>query len=180
MTNKGKKYAVSEKRIETAWNKYTQTRFEILEKARAKGDYTSWQYEWIDTFEEFRLAYKQQRATNQAKARIKGKEYYAKQSITQQLIKQAKVWKTPTIQKYAKGAGLTMKEAVENLSSMTRQDLFDTYLQMFDGDYDAAAAMYEAVVNGVGQATASYAIAKSEEIAQKRQAKEMKKNNAII
>ena len=180
MTNKGKKYAVSEKRIETAWVKYRIARFEVLEKARAKGDYTAWQYEWIDNFEEFRLAYKQQRATNQAKARIKGKEYYANQSITGQLIKQAKIWKTPTIRKYAKGAGLTMNEAVNNLKSMTRQDLFDTYLQMFDGDYDAASAMYEAVVNGVGEATAEYATNKSEEMAKKRQAKELKKNNAII
>lgn len=163
MTNKGKKYAVSEKRIETAWNKYTQTRFEILEKARAKGVYTDWQYEWIDTFEEFRLAYKQQRATNQAKARIKGKEYLKSASITQQLIKDAKVWKTPVIRKYAKQSGYTMTEAVEKLSVMSRQGLFDAYLQMFGGDYDAASAMYQAVVNGVGEATVAYAEKVSEE-----------------
>lgn len=175
-TNKGKTYKISEKRIQASWVKYRVAIFEQKEKARQRGDYSEWQWaDEIKDYETYRSAYKAQRAENQALAKA-GLEYKKSENITRQLIKQARTWTKPRIAKYAKIAGMTTKEAMDALSKMTKQQLFDAYLQMFDGDYDAAAALYNAVVHDAGEATVQAALKKSEEIAEARRLKAEKAN----
>ena len=42
----------------------------------------------------------------------------------------------------------TVKDAEKKLKSMTRQELFDALLDINDGDYYAASAEYQTIVNG--------------------------------
>lgn len=137
----------SEETIAKSWEKYNKLIDEQINKARSKGIDIGWQFERIESFSEYRAAYKQQQTSNRYYAeRSKVKKYRGKENITRQLFRKSKIWTRPIISRYAKESGVTSKEARESLSKLSRQQLFDTFLELQGNDYDAASALYRSIV----------------------------------
>ena len=143
-----KKYTLTDDTLRKAWLNYNLKIDKIIENAKyKKGEDISWQFQdRIETYEEFKLEYKTIRTQNRY-ARIKG--WKVNTNITDRLVKQARTWKPKTIKTYKEKMGLTtVKDAEKKLKSMTRQELFDALLDISDGDYYAASAEYQTIVNG--------------------------------
>lgn len=147
-----KKYNLSDDTLRKAWLKYNLKIDEIIEKAKyKKGEDISWQFQdRIETYEEFKLEYKTLRNQNRY-ARIKG--WKVNTNITDRLVKESRTWKPKTIKTYQEKMGIaTLEEAKKKLSKMSRQELFDALLEIHDGDFYAAKAEYQTIINGYAAA----------------------------
>lgn len=139
----------SEETIAKSWEKYNKLIDEQIDKARLKGIDIGWQFERIESFAEYRAAYKSQQASNRFYAeKSKSRKYRGKENITRQLFRRSKVWTRPIISRYAKEVNLSTVEAKEKLSKLSRQELFDTFLEISGNDYDVASAQYKSIVYG--------------------------------
>lgn len=137
----------SEETIVKSWERYNQLIEEEIAKARAKGKDIDWKFERIETLGEYRAAYKAQQSSNRFYAeKSKSKQYKGKENITRQLFRKSKIWTRNIITRYAKIIGLSTAEAEYGLGKMTRQELFQAFLDAAGNDYDIAAANYRSIV----------------------------------
>lgn len=143
-----RKRTTSEETIAKSWEVYNKLIDEQIDKARLNGEDIGWQFERIETFAEYRAEYKKQQASNRYYAEKTTKKYRGKENIARQLFRKSKVWTKTIISRYAKEIGLSTAEAKYGLSKLSRQQLFDTFLELSGKDYDIAAANYRSIVYG--------------------------------
>ena len=121
-----RKSTTSEETIAKSWEVYNKLIDEQIDKAE----------------------YKKQQASNRYYAEKTTKKYRGKENIARQLFRKSKVWTKTIISRYAKEIGLSTSEAKYGLSKLSRQQLFDTFLELSGKDYDIAAANYRSIVYG--------------------------------
>ena len=144
-----KERLTSEETIAKAWKRYNEMINEQIDKAKAQGKDIGWQFERLETYDEFRSAYMYQQSSNRYyAAKGKKKAYKGKENITRQLVKWSHIWTRSVISRYAKEIDATSMEAAYDLSKKSRQELFDTFLELSGNNYDVAAASYRSIVYG--------------------------------
>lgn len=145
------RFKVDENKIRESWQKYNLEIGKLITEARRKGEDISWQFQdRITDYEIYREAWKRQKARNITKAEHTSKKWAAKENITRQLVKKARTFNQRIVSRYAKGKGVKPAVAKQELRSMSRQQLWDIYLEMAGGDKAEAAKIYRAVVYGKG------------------------------
>lgn len=159
----------SEKTIRKAWERYNEMIDKQIDKAAAKGRDIGWQWDRLDTYAEFVAAYRAQKISNRYyKEMKKGKEYKGKENITRQLVSASHTWTRPIIYRFkAERKFATVGEAETALQKTSRQQLFDYYLELNNGDYDYAAAGYQSLINNI--------TIDAEEVKRKREERKEKK-----
>ena len=141
----------SEKTIRKAWERYNETIDKQIDKAAAQGRDIGWQWDRLETYAEFVAAYRAQKISNRYYKEMKrGKEYKGKENITRQLVAASHTWTRPIIYRYKKEKKFTtVAEAETALQKTSRQQLFDYFLELNNGDYDYASAGYQSLINNI-------------------------------
>lgn len=145
------KFKVDENKIRESWQKYNLEIGKLITEAKRKGEDISWQFQnRITDYETYRTEWKFQKARNITKAEHTKKKWAAKENITRQLVKKARTFNQKIISRYAKSKEIKPAVAKQELRNMSRQQLWDIYLEMAGGDKAEAAKIYRAVVYGKG------------------------------
>lgn len=145
------KFKVDENKIRESWEKYNLEIGKLIAEAKRKGEDISWQFQnRITDYEAYRTEWKFQKARNITKAEHTKKKWAAKENITRQLVRKARTFNQKIISRYAKGKGIKSAEAKQELRNMSRQQLWEIYLEAAGGDKAEAAKIYRAVVYGKG------------------------------
>lgn len=140
----------SEKTIRKAWERYNETIDKQIDKAAAAGRDIGWQWDRLETYDEFVAAYRAQKISNRYYQEMTKKKYKGKENITRQLVSASHTWTRPIIYRYKKAKGLkSVRQAENELQTKTRQQLFDLFLDENGGNYDAASANYKTIVKNI-------------------------------